>query len=109
MNDTVLGLLGLGVRAGSVVVGVEAVRAGLKRDALRCIVLAADASPRAGDKLLGLARGRRVPVVADGTAARLGARLGRPPVMAVGVRDDKLAAGILAAGRRSSGNGGVRG
>lgn len=99
MTARVLGLLGLGLRAGSVVIGVEAVRAGLQQGAVRCVVLARDASPRALEKVARLARGRGVPVVEAGEAAALGARLGRPPVMVAGVRDAKLAAGVLAAGQ----------
>jgi hypothetical protein len=37
--------------------------------------------------------------VLAGDAAALGARLGRPPVMVAGVRDPKLAAGLVAAGQ----------
>lgn len=99
MSERVLGLLGLGLRAGHVVIGVEAVRAGLQREALRCVVLADDASPRAVEKVARLARARGVTMLRGGNAAALGARLGRPPVMVAGVRDAKLAAGILAAGQ----------
>ena len=99
MSDRVLGLLGLGLRAGRVVVGVDAVRAGLQRDAIRCVVMASDASPRARDKVSRLAQARGIPMVGAGKAAALGARLGRPPVMVAGVRDPKLVAGILAAGQ----------
>jgi ribosomal protein L7Ae-like RNA K-turn-binding protein len=61
--------------------------------------MAADASPRAVEKIEKLARARGVPVVQVGAAAALGARLGRPPVMVAGVRDRKLADGLLAAGQ----------
>lgn len=99
MSDRVLGLLGLGLRAGAVVVGVDAVRAGLQQGAVRCVVLARDASPRAIEKVARLAHARGVPAVEGAESAVLGARLGRPPVMVAGVRDAKLAAGILAAGQ----------
>lgn len=99
MSERVLGLLGLGLRGGRVVVGVEAVRAGLQRGDLACVVLADDASPRAVEKVVRLARARGVACVAVAEAAALGARLGRPPVMAAGVRDPKLAAGLVAAGQ----------
>lgn len=99
MSDRLHGLLGLGLRGGRVIVGVDGVRAALQRGELRCVVLAADASPRAMDKLRRLAIARGVPLVTAGPAAALGARLGRPPVMAAGVRDPKLAAGLLAAGQ----------
>jgi len=92
-----LALLGLGLRGRLVVVGVSGVRAELRGGGIRCVVLAADASPRAVDKVVRLAEGCGVPVVPGLAAAEIGGRLGRPPVMVVGVRDRGLADGILRA------------
>ncbi len=91
-----LGLLGLGRRGGSVVVGVDATRAVLQRGECRVVVVASDATPRVTDKVIRLARAAGVPVLTGPAAAQLGERLGRPPVMAVGVQDRALAAGLLA-------------
>ncbi len=91
-----LGLIGLGVRAGRVVAGVDATRALLQRRQARAVVLASNASPRAVDKVQALAIGIAVPVIAGPTAEQLGERIGRPPVMVVGVRDHDLARGLLA-------------
>jgi ribosomal protein L7Ae-like RNA K-turn-binding protein len=88
-------LLGLGLRAGRVVIGVAGVRAGLQRGKLACVVLAADAGERTHDKVVRLAQAKGVPVVTGPEAARLGAELGRPPVQAVGVADRALARGLL--------------
>ena len=93
-----MGLLGLGLRAGNVVVGVDGVRGGLQRDEFWCVVLAADASQRAVEKVTGLARSKEIPIVAGPPAERMGSKLGRPPVMVVGVRDRSLADGIMQLG-----------
>ncbi|MGH7658449.1 MAG: L7Ae/L30e/S12e/Gadd45 family ribosomal protein [Gemmatimonadales bacterium] len=92
--NRLLGLLGLGARAGNVALGVDAVRRGLQRDEFACVVVAADASPRTIEKVVRLARGRQVDVVRGPAADEIGAQLGRPPVMAAGVRDRALADGI---------------
>ena len=55
-------------------VGVDAVRRDLQSGKCWCVVLAEDASPR---------------------AAAIGAQVGKPPVMAVGVRDRALAGGMV--------------
>ena len=90
----VLGLIGLGYRARNVVVGVDAVRKELQAGKCWCVVVAEDASPRAVDKVVRLAAPGPV---TSGTpfAAAIGAQLGKPPVMAVGVRDRALADGIV--------------
>lgn len=87
--------MGLGLRAGSAVVGVAGVRAGLQRGDLALVVLAGDYGPRTADKVLRLAQGRRVPVLLGPGAREMGHRLGRATVQAAGVRDPRLAAGML--------------
>jgi ribosomal protein L7Ae-like RNA K-turn-binding protein len=99
----VLGYLGLGVRAGTVVVGVDAVRRALQARELRCIVVARDASQRAREKVLRLATALGVPQVEGPRASELGAGLGKPPVMIAGVRDAALADGIVRAGAAGQG------
>ncbi|HEX3234413.1 MAG TPA: ribosomal L7Ae/L30e/S12e/Gadd45 family protein [Gemmatimonadales bacterium] len=90
-----LGLLGLGYRGRRVVVGVEAVRKELQAGKCWCVVVAEDASPRAVEKVVRLAAAKSVPIVPGPRAAAIGAQLGKPPVMAVGVRDRALASGMV--------------
>jgi len=88
-------LLGLGLRAGNVVVGVAGVRAGLQRGKLACVVLAQDAGARTMEKVTRLAEAKNIPVLRGPDAAELGAGLGKPPVQAVGVADQALAKGLM--------------
>ena len=89
------GLLGLAQRAGRLVIGVNGVRAALKRGDLQAVILAGDRSPRTRDKVERLARAREVPV-GDGPAAEeLGRLFGRGAIQAVGITDQHLARGIL--------------
>ncbi len=94
-TDRLGGLLGLGVRAGNVVIGVSGVRMNLQQGRLAVVVLAADASPRTRDKVERLARARGIPVLAGPVAERLGAQLGRPPVQTAGTGDRALARGLM--------------
>jgi ribosomal protein L7Ae-like RNA K-turn-binding protein len=97
VSEQLLRLLGLGLRARRVVVGVAGVRARLSRGKLACVVVAADASPRTLEKVDRSARARGVRVLRGPDAGRLGGALGRPPVQAVGVSDPALARGLVAA------------
>ena len=96
MTTRITRLLGLGLRAGNVVVGVAGVRAGLQRGTLACVVLAQDAGQRTIEKVARLAEARSIPVLRGPIATELGAGLGRPPVQAVGVSDAALARGLIA-------------
>ena len=97
-GSKIVRLLGLGVRAGNVVIGVAGVRAGLQRGKISCVVLAADASQRTIEKVARLAEAKQVPVLRGPVADELGAGLGKPPVQAVGVSDPALARGLMADG-----------
>ena len=97
MSEQVLRLLGLGLRARRVIVGVSGTRAKLQAGKLACVVLASDATQRTRDKVDRPARAKGVPVVQGPVADELGAALGRPPVQAVGVQDPALARGLIAA------------
>ena len=96
MSTRISRLLGLGLRAGNVVVGVAGVRAGLQRGKLVCVVLAQDAGERTMEKVTRLAEAKGIPVLRGPVATELGAGLGRPPVQAVGVADQALARGLIA-------------
>jgi ribosomal protein L7Ae-like RNA K-turn-binding protein len=98
VSSKITRLLGLGVRAGRVVIGVAGVRAGLQRGKVVCVVLAADAGQRTLEKVGRLAEGKKIPVLRGPAAAELGTGLGRPPVQAVGVTDPALARGLMADG-----------
>jgi ribosomal protein L7Ae-like RNA K-turn-binding protein len=90
-----LGLIGLGYKGRRVVVGVEGVRKELQAGKCWCVVVAEDASQRAVDKVVRLATAKGVPLLPGPSAAAIGAQLGKPPVMAVGVRDRALAGGMV--------------
>jgi ribosomal protein L7Ae-like RNA K-turn-binding protein len=90
-----LGLIGLGHRGGRIVVGVDGVRKELQSGRCCCVVVAEDASPRTVEKVVRLAAAKGVPLVQGPTAVAMGTQLGKPPVMAVGVRDRALASGMV--------------
>jgi ribosomal protein L7Ae-like RNA K-turn-binding protein len=90
-----LGLIGLGYRGRRIVVGVDAVRKELQAGKCFCVVVAEDASPRAMEKVVRLAGAKGIRLLPGPSAAAIGAQLGKPPVMAVGVRDRALASGMV--------------
>jgi ribosomal protein L7Ae-like RNA K-turn-binding protein len=99
-----LRLIGLGVRARTVVVGVEQVRMAAKKGTLVFAVVAPDASANSREKVVPLLRARGVKFVQGPTAAELGAAVGREQTAAVGVVDPQLARGIRELVRTSVGS-----
>lgn len=93
----VLGLIGLGVRARQVVIGVDQVRAAAHRGRLALAVVATDASENSVAKVAPLLAAKGIAVVRGASAAELGTAAGRGPTAAIGVVDGHLADGIRAA------------
>ena len=91
-----LGLIGLGRRAGSVIVGTAGVRAGLQRGEVVLVVIAADGTKRTDEKVGRLARAKAIPVLVGPDAATLGKVVGSATVQAVGLSDPRLADGVRA-------------
>ncbi|HEU4631031.1 MAG TPA: ribosomal L7Ae/L30e/S12e/Gadd45 family protein [Gemmatimonadaceae bacterium] len=103
LERRLLGLLGLGARARSVVVGVEQVRDAARRGKLRLAVIAPDASENSREKVVPLLTARRIRMVEGPSAAALGGVVGRQATAAIGVVDEQLARGIRALLEASTG------
>jgi ribosomal protein L7Ae-like RNA K-turn-binding protein len=93
-GERILRLIGLGVRSGGVVVGVERVRTAAKSGSLRLAIVAADASANSLEKVVPLLSARGIRFIEVPSAARLGAIVGREQTATVGVTDAQLAKGI---------------
>ena len=90
----VLNLLGLGMRAGTVILGTGGVRAALRRDELALVIVAGDCSARTNQKVVRLARARGTPLIVGPSADSLGRSVGRKALQVIGVKDAQLAVGI---------------
>jgi ribosomal protein L7Ae-like RNA K-turn-binding protein len=88
------GLLGLGVRGGGAIVGVQQVRDAAIRGKLAFAVVAPDVSRHSLDKIVPLLTAKRIRFIEGPSAAELGAAVGRETTAVVGVVDYKLARGI---------------
>ena len=99
MTERELRLIGLGARAGSVVIGTSRVRDGLRRGEVLLVVLAGDHGRRTEDKVARLARGKGVRIVEGPDSVELGRRLGRTTVQTLGLLDPNLASEIGAVDR----------
>ena len=91
-----IGLLGFGVKAGTVIIGTAGVRGALQKGRVVLVIVPDNPSERTKDKVVRLAEAKGIPVVRAPSAAALGAAVGADEVQAVAVRDRDLANGICA-------------
>jgi ribosomal protein L7Ae-like RNA K-turn-binding protein len=89
-----LGLVGLGLRARTAVVGVDRVRDAARRGRLVLAIVAPDASRHSLDKVLPLLAAKHVEVVMGPAAGSLGAAVGLETTATVGILDPQLARGM---------------
>lgn len=83
--------IGLAARAGKLVAGTDSVRQGVRDGEVAGVLLAADASPTQHAKLIPLLDAREIRYHLLLSRERLGAAIGRAPVTAVGLTDEKFA------------------
>lgn len=91
-----LGLLGLGIRGGLAIVGVDRVREAAHGGTLRFAVIAEDASHHSREKVERLLVAKGIKTVMIDSASMLGAAAGRESTAVIGVVDAQLAKGIRA-------------
>ncbi len=94
-QPSVTGLLGLGVRAGQVRGGAEAVKKSIHGGKSRLVILAGDASEGTKRSFRRLADSRGVPVLECHTRLELGTCLDRAPMAVLSISDRHLASGML--------------
>jgi ribosomal protein L7Ae-like RNA K-turn-binding protein len=102
MNARDMRLIGLGVKAGSVVVGTSRVRDGLRNAQVHLVVLAKDRSQRTEEKVARLARAKGVRILEGPDSDELGRRLGGKSLQALGLLDSNLACEVGRAERVES-------
>lgn len=91
----VLGLLGLAMRAGKVMTGVDATRRGVASNEVRLVLFARDASEAQLGKIRGLLQHRDIPVRWVSGRDALGRALGEGPLAAVGIKGSSFATRLL--------------
>ncbi len=98
-SGKVLRLLGLGLKARLITVGVETTRKAALSDKLSLAIVAVNASKNSIDKIVPLLMARGVEIISIESPEHLGDSVGRAATTVVGVLDIKLARGISAACR----------
>lgn len=88
----------MGFRGRLVVVGVEQVRAEVRKGTVKLAVIAHDASRHSREKVVPLLKAKGIDIIDVMSADELGAAFGREQTAAVGITDAGLARGVRAIG-----------
>lgn len=94
MNMQVKNLIGLAQRAGKLLSGEGSVESALRRDKVKMLILAEDASANTKKVFNNLAAGAHVPLYVCGTKAELGSAIGKSHRSAVAITDMNFVRGL---------------
>lgn len=88
-------MIGLCMKAGQVVSGEFSVEAGLKKNKVKLVVIATDASDNTKKKFRNMCDYRQVPYFEYADKAVLGRTIGKETRASIGICDDSFAKSIL--------------
>lgn len=94
LQERMLGLVGLAMRAGSVVSGSEMVGKAARRGEVEFILVAGDASDNIRDRIIGAARAAGIAWACMLSRESLGSRIGKSDRSVIGIKNAELAGGI---------------
>ena len=92
--NKVYGLLGLCCRAGNVVSGMDAVCDDLKKNKVKLIIVAKDASEKTLKNIEYLANQKNIPVMCIGTIEENSKAIGKENKAVIGIKDKNISEGI---------------
>ena len=95
MINKVYGLLGLCSKAGKVVSGMDAVSDELRRNKVKLLIVAEDASIKTLENIKYLAEKKKVKVVVIGNIENNSKAIGKENRAIIGIKDKNIADGII--------------
>jgi len=93
--NKVYGLLGLCARAGKIVSGMDAVSDDLKRNKVKLVIIARDASEKTASNIKYLAEVKNVPVIVIGNIAENSKAIGKENKAIVCIKDNNFSKEML--------------
>lgn len=90
-NNKILGLLGLSARARNIAFGADSVELEIKKNKIKLIIIADEASDRTKEKFQNLSKQYNIPIIIDGTIEELSKSIGKENKAIIGVKDINIA------------------
>ena len=94
INNNILGLIGLAMKAGKVCFGADSVEENIIKHKVKLLIVSEDSSERTKNKFIKLCEKYKVPVVIDGDIEVLSKSIGKNNKAIVGIKDTNFAESI---------------
>ena len=94
INNNILGLIGLAMKAGKICFGADSVEENLVKHKVKLLIISEDSSERTKNKFINLSEKYNVPVIIDGDIETLSKSIGKSNKAIIGIKDINFAESI---------------
>lgn len=95
INDKILGLIGLAMKAGKVSFGADSVEETIEKRKAKLVILSEESSERTKTKFEEICKKNEVPIIIYGTIENLSKSIGKNNKTVIGIKDLNLSKSIL--------------
>lgn len=94
INNNILGLIGLAMKAGKVCFGADSVEENVIKQKVKLLIISEDSSERTKNKFINICKKYNVPVIIDGDIDTLSKSIGKNNKAIIGIKDINFAESI---------------
>ena len=94
INNNILGLIGLAMKAGKVCFGADSVEENIIKKKVKLLIISEDSSERTKNKFIKLCEKYNIPVIVDGDIDTLSKTIGKNNKAIIGIKDINFAESI---------------
>lgn len=94
INNNILGLIGLAMKAGKVAFGADSVEESIEKRKVKLIIVSEDSSERTKNKFTKLCEKYNLPIIVDGNIDELSKTIGKNNKAIIGIKDINFANSI---------------
>lgn len=94
INDKILGLIGLAMKAGKVAFGADSVEDNIIKRKIKLVILSEDSSERTKNKFIDICKKNNIPIITYGNIDSLSKTIGKSNKAILGIKDVNLAKSI---------------
>lgn len=91
INNKVLGLIGLSMKAGKVSFGADSVENDIVKRKIKLIIIAEDSSNRTKNKFINICNKYNIPIIIDSNIEELSKAIGKNNKAIIGIKDESFA------------------
>ena len=94
INNNILGLIGLAMKAGKVAFGADSVEESISKKKIKLVIVSEDSSERTKSKFLKICEKYNIPIIVDGNIENLSKAIGKNNKAIIGIKDINFANSI---------------